>query len=224
MGSATDPLLGEPTPGQPFRAQERQVIEGKGIHEYRRGKYAKFIEEVYRDWIIPHIVDEITNGTKFLSELSTEEMLYVSDRVVENEAKKYTIEKLFNMEVVTQDEVEAFKARVRDDFMKAGNKRFIEVLKGEFKRKMVRVKVNVKSKQKDLGLMTDKLTNIFRQIFANPQGFLQVMQIPGAAKTFNELIEYSGLSPVYYSQLMSANKQPAVSPQQENTLSTPSAV
>lgn len=226
MGSATDPLLGEPTPGQPFRAQERQVIEGKGIHEYRRGKYAKFIEEVYRDWIIPHIVEQITNGTKFLSELSTEEMLFVAERVVENEAKKYTMEKLFNMEVVTKDEVEAFKARVRDDFLKAGNKRFIEVLKGEFKKKSVRVKVNVKSKQKDLGLMTDKLTNIFRQIFANPQGFMQVMQIPGAAKTFNELLEYSGLSPVYYSQLMSQNQpqQQPVSPQQENTLSTAPAL
>lgn len=199
-GSAFDPLLGKDAPsGTPFRAQERQVFEGKGIHEYRRGKFAKDVEWVYQNWIIPHIVDEITKGTRFLSELTTEEMQYVADRLVENQAKRFVIEKLFSLQVVTKQDVEFLKAQVREDFMKGGNKRFLEILKGEFKKKPVRVKVNVAGKQKDLSLMTDKLVNIFRQIIANPQGFQQVMQIPEMAKTFNDILEYSGLTPVYYS-------------------------
>jgi len=206
--SAFDPLMGKESPsGTPFRSQERQVIEGKGLHEYRRGKYAKDLEEVYRDWIIPYIEDKIVEGTTFLSELTTQEMQYVADRVVDNQAKKFVLDKLFNGEVVTNDQVEFFKDQVRQDFIKGGNKKFIEILKGEFKKKPIRVKINVAGKQKDLALMTDKLVNIFRQIIANPQGFQQLMQMPEMAKTFNDILEYSGLSPIYYA----GAKQPQIS-------------
>lgn len=216
MGSATDPLLGEPSPsGTPFRAQERQVIEGKGLHEYRRGKYAKDLEEVYRDWIIPHIEEKIVEGTKFLSELTTQEMQYVTDRLVDSQTKKFVIESLFNGEPVTKEQEEFFKGKVREEFTKKGNKHFIEVLKGEFKKKPLRVKINVKGKQKDLALMTDKLVNIFRQIIANPQGFQQLMQMPEIAKTFNDILEYSGISPIYYSGVAKSPTPSPLSPELE---------
>ena len=74
LGGATDPLLGkQPPAGTPFRLQERVVFEGKGMHEYRRGKFGKFIEEIYRDWIIPHISREIVKGKEFLTSLSADE-------------------------------------------------------------------------------------------------------------------------------------------------------
>ena len=197
--SAFDPILGKESPsGTPFRAQERQVIEGKGLHIYRQGKYAKDLERVYRNWTIPHIIDKITEGTTFLSELSTDEMQYVADKVVEYEARKFTIDKLFAGEVVTQQDVDFYKEQVRQDFVKGGNKKFLEILKDQFKKMPVRIKINIAGKQKDLGFMTDKIVNIFRQIIANPQGFIQVMQIPGMSKQFNDILEYSGLSPIYY--------------------------
>lgn len=206
--SAQDPLLGTPAPsGTPFRAQERQVIEGKGIHEYRRGQFAKFLEEVYRDWIIPHIVAKITQGVEFLSELSTEEMQYVVERVVDNQTNGMVKEKILNGEIIRPEEVEAFKARAREDFLKGGNKRFIKILKDEFKGQAVRVKINIAGKQKDLSIMADKITNIFRQIIANPQGFQAVMQMPGMAKSFNDLLEVSGMSPVYFSGITAPTEQ-----------------
>lgn len=212
--SAQDPLMGKEGPsGQPFRAQERQVIEGRRPHERRRGQFAKFVELIYTEDIIPHIAEKITEGAKFLSELSTEEMQYVADRLVDNQAKKFVTEKLFNLEVVTQQEVDLFKQQVRESFAKGGNKKFIEVLKGEFKKKSVRVKVNVAGKQKDLGLMADKITNIFRFIFANPQGFQQTMQIPGMSQAFTELLEYSGFSPVTFSGIMNTPAQSSTTPE-----------
>ena len=51
-GSAFDPLLGkQPNSGTTFRGQERSVQQGRGLHERRRGQRAKFIEELYRDFI-----------------------------------------------------------------------------------------------------------------------------------------------------------------------------
>lgn len=207
--SATDATLGEnPASGTPFRLQERVVMEGKGLHEYRREKFARFVEEIYQDWIIPYIVDEITKGTQFLSELSNDEMRYVSDALVESEANKFVLESIFNGEPVSPEEVEIYKQSVREKFNKGGSKKFIKILKDEFKKKQLKVKVNVAGKQKDLALMTDKLVNIFRQIIGNPQGFMQLMQIPQMEKTFNQILEYSGLSPASFGGIKSPIQQP----------------
>ena len=72
-------------------------------------------------------------------------------------------------------------------------------MKGEFKDTPLAVKVVVKGKSKDLARITDSITNIFRFVFSNPQGFLQVMQIPGMANSFNQILEFSGLNPADFS-------------------------
>jgi hypothetical protein len=207
IGSATDPLMGDSAPsGTPFRAQERQVIEGKGIHEYRRGKFAKHIEELYKDWFIPYMQEEIVKGKRFLSTLTTEEMQFVSDALVKKQAHSFAIEKILSGEVVTEEDKAEFEEKTRAEFAKGGNKRFIEVLKGEFTKAPIRVKINVAGKQKNLELMTDKLVNVFRQIISNPEGFKQAMTMPAVAKTFNDILEYSGISPVYFSGMAQQEK------------------
>jgi len=215
LGSATDPLLGEsPTAGTPFRLQERVVIEGKGIHEYRRGKYAKWVEEVYKDWIIPYISKKITEETKFLSELSLDELQKVAENVSIIERNKLIKKRILSGKEIAQEEADIYQQKTKEDFMKVGNKQFITILKDEFKNLSVKVKVNVAGKQKDLILMTDKITNIFRTIFANPQGFMQIMAIPGASKSFNDMLEYSGMNPMDFSWATSPQQtQQQIAPQ-----------
>ena len=62
--------------------------------------------------------------------------------------------------------------------------------------------------------MVDKITNIFRFAFSNPQGFAQVMQIPGMAKSFNEILEFSGLSPADFTGIDKIAAQPPQQAQQ----------
>ena len=221
MGSATDPLLGEsPTAGTPFRLQERVVMEGKGQHEYRRGKYAKHIEEIYKDWIIPYISKQITKDMEFLSELTTEEMQNISDNISIRETNKENINRILaGGDPLGVDEMETFKQKAKEDFYRGGNKKFIKILKDELKGASIRVKVNILNKQKDLGVMADKLTNVFRSIFANPEGFQQVMQIPAAAKAFNEMLEVSGLSAMNFNIGV-----PQLQAPQEATQAPPQAV
>ena len=83
MGAASDLFLGQqPTAGTPFKSVEVQLQEGKSLHLWRQGRIAVFMDEIYRDWVIPHLAKEIIKGTKFLAELSTDEILYVSEAVV----------------------------------------------------------------------------------------------------------------------------------------------
>lgn len=215
---ATDPLLGEPSKsGTPFRAQERQVFEGGKGHKYRMGKYAKDLESVYKDWIIPEIQKDIVGGTTFLAELSFKDMKYVVDTMVRNEVNKFKAEKLFSGEIYNDADVELFETEAREKLSKS-NKKMFQIVKNEFKNKKINVKVNIAGKQSDLGLMTDKITNLWRLILQNPQGFLQVLQMPGMSDSFLQLLQYSDVSPAEFSQLIYSKGNAAPSPIQTDQL------
>ena len=200
LGGATDPLLGkQPPAGTPFRLQERVVFEGKGLHEYRRGKFAKFVEEIYKDWIIPHIIREIMKGKEFLSTLSEDEMITVSETMARNKTNEFIKEKILNGVLITQEEADAQRAELVEEFRRSGSKKFIEILKDEFKNTKVAVKVVISGKQKDLSLLTDKLVNVLRQYLATPQ----LRQDPIAIKLLNRILEASGISPLEFGDISS---------------------
>lgn len=209
MGAANDAIMGQsPTAGTPFKLQELVTQESHGLHEYRRQQYAKHLEEIYKDWIIPHIKRQITKGAKFLSELSLDELNMVADRLVTNLANKKIAQLILNGENPEQEQIDLYKEMVREEFKKKGTKHFIEILKGEFDSVDLGVKVEVAGKSKNLAQMTDKIVNIFRFAFSNPQGFAATMQIPGMASSFNQILEYSGLSPVDFSGIDKVMQQP----------------
>jgi len=197
IGAAQDVLQGkEPSSGTPFASLQAQIMQGIGLHEYRRQQYAKHLEEIYTDWVIPHIEKEICKGAQFLSELTLKEMQDITDAMVTNLANKQIVEMVINGEEVTEEAVDLFKETVRAEFKKKGNTHWIKILKDDFKDSKFSVKVSIAGKSKNLSKMADNMTNIFRQIFANPQQFAATMQVPAAATAFNELLEYSGMSPL----------------------------
>ncbi|MAH46250.1 hypothetical protein CMI37_10495 [Candidatus Pacearchaeota archaeon] len=196
MGAANESILGEqPKSGTPFALQQLVTAESHSLHEYRKGKLATFLDEIYRDWIIPHISKEITKGQKFLAELDIDELQEVAESVARNEANEAVKEKILNGDPIFRDEAEAFKATIQEDFVRGGNTRFVEILKDEMKDAAIAVKTNIAGKQKYMAAMTDKLVNVFRTIVANPQ----VLQSPPMAKLFNEILESSGLNPIDFS-------------------------
>jgi hypothetical protein len=201
-GSAYDPTMGkEPVSGTPFASLQLQVQQGLSLHEYRKGKYAKSVEEIYRDWIIPYIVKEIVKGQEFLASLDLEELQKIGDNLAIIETNNFKINYILDNDGLapTPEMVQVFEQQSRDNFKKKGNKHFIKILKDEMKGLPVRISINIVGKQKNLGAMTEKIVNIFRFVFSNPQGFMQIMQMPGMAKAWNEIIEYSGLSPMDFS-------------------------
>lgn len=207
MGAAQDPIQGaQPQSGTPFASLQAQIQQGMGLHDYRRGKFAKHIEEMYKDDFIPQIIKKITAGAEFLSELSLEEMQFVSDALVRNMAHDYAANQILDGNVVTNEEIEAFKEKTRAEFKSKSNKHFIKILKNEFKNIKLGVKVSVAGKSKNLGKATDTLTNLLRFAFSNPQGFMATMQIPGMAASFNQIIEYAGLKQVDFSDMSKAQE------------------
>src|SRR3990167_8522979 len=218
MGAANDSIMGQsPTAGTPFKLQELVTNESRGLHDYRRGQYAKHIEEIYRDDYIPKIQKKITQGVKFLSELSLEELQYVKERVVENQANKRIKEIVLSGGTITQEEIDVFKELTREQFKKKGNKHFIEILKNDFRDAPLAVKVSVAGKSKNMGAYVDKLSNVFRTIMVNPT----ILQNPAMAGLWNQIIEASGLDPVDFSSFQEEPEQKIAKPVQIETPKTP---
>lgn len=198
-GSASESALQvRPASGTPFSLEQLNVQNGQEMHLYRQGKLATFMGEIYRDWTLEYFGREMAKGDEWVDDLTLEEIQWVSDQIANNEVTRHAIEAFRKGGALYEDEGEQIKELIKTEFKKKGSKHFIEIFKNEMKSLPIDVEVNIAGKQKDLSKMTDKLTNIFRQIIANPA----VLQIPGIVQIFNQILEASGLNPADFSTLV----------------------
>lgn len=210
-GFAQDPMIGKQSyAGQTFKGQERLLQQGRGPHERTKGKRAKFIEKVYRTFIIPEIKKEILKGVEFMASLSFEDLQWVTNTLAENYANHTRNEQVLNGE--NPEEKELLIQKFKEDFAKKGNEHKLKILKGEFKDAEINIEIDIANKQHNLGAMTDKVFSIFQFIFANPAMFQQLMQIPAMSKAFNDILEYSNIEQADFASLMSA---PAIAQPQQ---------
>ncbi len=211
-GSADDALLGKPaTSGTPFQLEALNVQEGMGRHDDLRGKLATFWGEVYRDWILGFLVADMNGGKTFSETLSLDEMQQVAEQTVTNYVNELIINKLSTMkpgEVVDPAQFETIKTNLKASLLKGDSKRFMEIMKEEFSEIPVEVEMNIAGKQKNLSGMSDKLTNIFRTVIANPQ----ILANPPIAKLFNQILESAGLDPLDFSGLTNAGAPTSSAP------------
>ena len=204
MGAAGEALMGEsPASGTPFKLQELVTMEAKSLHKYRQGKIAVFIDEIYRDWILPHLSKEIVKGKKFLSELSADELQMVMERMVDNQINDFVKDKVLDGFLPSVEEMEIEKVNARENFLKAGNKRFIEILKDELKDVPIEISTSIVGKQKNLALLTDKIVNLVRQFIATPE----IRNDPHMVKLLNTILESSGMSPIFFGSAQPATTQ-----------------
>lgn len=207
-GSASDPALGlNPVSGTPLGTTQTVVQQGQGIHEYRQGKIATFFaDQLYRDWILKMMVDDLNQGKKFSEILTLDELQEIADIIATNRVEKELVDIILKGGLVTQELRDQLKEERRKEFMKSNGKRaFFEVIKGELSEIPTDVMVNVAGKQRYMAQNADKITNIIREVIANPQAF---QQVPGLGKAFNELLEESGMSPIDFTDITKIPETP----------------
>lgn len=214
VGAASEAQLGiNPSSGTPLGTTQLVTSQGIGPHEYRQGKIATFVQEIYRDWVLKYLVEEINKGKVFMEELSLDELQDVAERIMTKITNGRIKELVLRGENLTIEENEQFKLVVRENFFKQGNKRFLEAVKNELNDIPTDVFVNVKGKQKDMAEMANKLSNIVRTFIADPR-----FQNKDMSNLLLELLENSGLSPINFSSLAKVftNPQPVSQGQESN--------
>jgi hypothetical protein len=200
IGSATGALLGEmPATHTSYNMMALVTSQGQAIHDYRRGQISTFVSEIYRDWILPYLAKEITQGKTFLAELDNDELTYVSDSIVASQVNKLCVAQVIAGKPVLPEMLPIFQQQIRQDFMKRGEKHFIEILKGEMKSVPLDVEISIANKQKDLGELATQMQGIFKFVFStfNPQtGGFAVFDDPRMASLLNQMLEASGLDQI----------------------------
>ncbi len=195
-GSASDVMLGEkPKSGTTASAHNQALMQGSGTHDKRRGKRAKFIEQLYREIWIPQMIKEIGNGKKFLATLTWEEMTWVAGNLAEGYANREVINAVLNDQPVPDRD--QLKQQCIQQFMQKGSKHLFEIIKDEFKDVDIKININVANKQKDMVGMVDALRQVFQTIAANPY----ILKAPPMEKLFNRIVEAWGLEPIDLSGL-----------------------
>lgn len=213
LGAAGEGLLSQDTPsGMPFKLYEAKNIEDKSMHKFRQGQIAVFVDEIYRDWTIPHISGEIVKDQKFLAELSADEMQMIAENISTKQWNRYVADKVLNEQEVYQEEKEMVMAQARQEFLKGGVKRFIQILKQDIKKPLAAM-TNIAGKQKNLSLLTDKVVGVVRQYLATPQ----LRQDPEMSKLLNTILESSGLSPIMFGSIPQMQPQSQIQGQQGGT-------
>lgn len=214
LGSASEASLGKnPVSGTPFALQDLIVQQGDGIHEYRKGKIATFFADIlYPQMILLYMVRDMNNGLKFSEELTLEELQEIAEKVAIHESNEKIKKLILEGKMPTKEQQKFITDEAMKAFKKGGSRKFFEMLKGELDDVPTEVFVNVAGKQRYMAQNADKLSNLVRNITANPQAFAQ---IPGLGKLYNQLLEESGFSPIDFSQIVNAPAVEEVQPAQE---------
>lgn len=206
VGSASDPQLGiNPTYGTPLGTTEIVTSQGQGIHEYRRGKISVFWGEIYRDWVLQYLQNDLAAGDEWIDELSVDELKEVAEMVATKESNRRIKKSILSGKLVSKEEQAQMKQIIKEEFAKGGRQKFIRIMKDEFKNIPLDVKFNIAGKQTYQADMVNKLNSIFRAVFANPQ----ILQDDGMAELFNNILESAGLSPVNFASLTAGSMQQA---------------
>lgn len=199
IGSASDPQLGlNPVSGTPLGTTEIVTAQGQGIHAYRRGKIAAFWQEIYRDWVLPHLQSEINKGQEWLEDFSVKELEFLSEKISSGATNRRIKEMILKGNVPTKEGIELMKETIKQDFIKGGNKRFIKALKDEFKNLPMDIEVNIVGKKENLAEIVSKLNSVFRFVFT-PGAVQALQENEGLAELLNDILEHSGLNPVQFS-------------------------
>lgn len=209
IGSASDPQLGmNPVSGTPLGTTEIVTSQGQGIHEYRRGKVAEFWQDVYREWVLPHLQREINKGHKWLDELSLGELQELAERISTKRTNQKIKERLLSSkQMLSKQEVEEMRGLLKQQVMQGGEKRFIEIVKDEFDDLPMDIQVNIANKDVNTAEMLNKLNSVFRTVFT-PGALQAIQQNEGLGELLNEILETAGLSPVNFANVTNQQEQP----------------
>ena len=122
--------------------------------------------------------------------------------------------------MITKEEADQFREVIKEGFMKGGEKRFIEIIKDEFKDLAMDVEINIKGKQGNMAEIVSKLNSVFRTLFT--PGAIQVLQqSPEMGKFLNEILELTGLSPIKFGMSPKPILTQMTQPQKPQTLPAP---
>jgi hypothetical protein len=192
--STSPSLTGETLPsGTPFRLAALLNQESASMFVYRRQEAGLFVQEIYRDWILPYLVKQIKKQTVLTAELSDEERDMLADLLSSNAAETAAKDSILSGAMFTQIDKDAVRASAKERELSAGKRRSFTLPK-DFFTDDFNVEVVTTGEQKNKAVVLETLYNVFSVVAQNPQ----VLADETMRRLFNQLVETAGVSPALF--------------------------
>lgn len=212
--STFDANTGETMPsGTPYSQTALLNQVAQRPFAFRQEEAAIDLEEMFNEWIVPHIIKKIKADHILASEFD-DTTLEAIDHSIANKAgrevmKKAAFESLakaisgeLGAEIpVVDDEVEKARAETLESLRGQGAKRYIKIPENFFEGFTGKMTLNITNEQQNKAAIMQSLSQILQTITGsyNPQtGKFMVLEDPVLAKIFGSIIETAGIgiSPV----------------------------
>jgi len=183
--------IGEALPsGTPYRLGAILNQEGNSQFDYRRQEEGIFLQELYEDWVLPHLVKRLKSKHTLAAEFSEDELNAIDEAHIEQALKQHILDEREKGNLVL--DVEGERQRLKQQMMRTRNKRFIDVPKGYYDDLDCTISVITTNETRVKAAVLETLSSMLQTIAQNPT----VLQNPVTKKIFNKIMEISGFSPV----------------------------
>lgn len=223
LTSTPDAIRGETLPsGTPYSLAAYQGAQANSLFEYMTENKGLHIEDMMREYIIPHLMTKMDTADEISAVLEDNEIQYIDSIYVKNAAIKHVNKELKEMVLNGQfpsqeDQTQMLadtQGKIQDQLNNImGNQRFFKpsdvpdmTWKELLKDFNMEVTVEVTNEQQDKMAVMQTLSSVFQTIASNPM----VLQDPNARMVFGQIMTETGkISPL---QLSTASPQAPVAP------------
>lgn len=225
IANTMEVITGESLPtNTPFRLGAQMGVNAQKIYDQVREDIGLGLTFIFENWILPEIMEDMTEEHILEVSGSTEEM-----RLFDKEYRRYlTLQSMKDYilkqeRLPTQEEMQVVEEQLAEEMQ--GKTRKAKITKGYFtmeKLREMRIYFDVTDERKNFSAEKETLSNLLTIIASNPA----VLQNEDSRVLISRIMEASGVSPLMLSSFASKppaqNVQPeAAPPAAENFLANP---
>jgi len=226
--SVTDAQRGDTPPsGTPFRLQQLVLQQTASMFDYRKQEMGIFLQEIFKDWVIPHLKKKIKRQHILRSDLTAQELKTLDKNFRTRRANDIIVDKVINNpSEVTREKYEELQNNI-DLLLKAeGEDRFFNIPDKYLDDVEGDIIINITNEQREKQAILESLSNIFTtvsQTFDPNTGEFRALQDPTMSNLFGRIIEASGvgISPVELGIGLGEDKSPDLQQQLNEGTQTP---
>lgn len=202
--SSYDSQTGEQPPaGTPYSQTALLNQVSSKPFDYKREEWGLHLTKIFDKWVIPYLIKKLKKPhTLVSSEFTDEELAKIDESIANDTSNRAILDHVLNGgNVPTQDEQQNMIGDVKNQLMKKGKKRYIEIPQDYFNDIETKVTVITTGEQKNKTVILQSLSEILKTVQSsyNPNtGKFGILEDPTLAKIFTEIVELSGtgISPV----------------------------
>ena len=183
---------GEALPsGTPYSLGALLNQQGNSMFDYYRQEIGIFLQEVYSDWILPHLIKRLKAKHTLATEFSEDELNLIDSAHIELALKEEIESKREQGILITN--IEAERQRLKQKMMQTKSTRFINVPKNYYEDIDATISVITTNETRVKQAVLESLNSVLTIFMKAPQ----IYDNPVSKKIINKIMEVSGaFSPV----------------------------